>query len=98
MKWIIVISLILIIGAIVVSRYRRQIQMAIYVWRMFRKMRQAGKTEEKQIEPKTNNKDVPLIRCGKCGAWIPKNDALSLRSGGFYCSTNCLETVVANAN
>ncbi len=97
MKWLIIIGLILIVGIIVVSRYRRQIQMAIYVWRMFRKMRQTGKADEKQIETKENTKDIPLIRCGKCGTWIPKNKALSLRSGIYYCSTHCLEKT-ANLN
>lgn len=93
MKWLILLGLILLVGIIVVSRYRRQIQTAMYVWRMFRKMRQAGKTEEKQIETKENSKDVSLIRCGKCGTWIPKNKALSLRSGIYFCSTNCLEKI-----
>jgi hypothetical protein len=93
MKWLILLGLLLIIGVIIAMRYRRQIQMAIYVWRMFRKMRQAGKTEEKQIETQENTKDVPLIRCVKCGTWISKNKALSLRSGIYYCSTNCLEKI-----
>jgi len=97
MKWLIILGLLLIVGIIVVSRYRRQIQMAIYVWRMFRKMRQAGKTDEKQIETKEKPNDIALIRCGKCGTWIPKNKALSLRSGIYYCSTQCLEKT-ANTN
>ena len=92
MKWLIILGLLLIVGIIVVSRYRRQIQMAIYVWRMFRRMRQMGKTDEKQIQTDENTKESPLIRCGKCGTWIPKNKALSLRSGIYYCSANCLET------
>jgi len=94
MKWLIIIGLIVIIGILVVSRYRRQIQMAIYVWRMFRKMRQAGRTDERKIDTKESAEDLPLIRCGKCGTWIPQNKALSLRSGVFYCSTNCLENIV----
>lgn len=93
MKWLILIGIILIVGIIIAMRYRRQIQMALYVWRMFRKMRQAGKTDEKQIETKENTNDVPLIRCAKCGTWIAKNKALSLRSGVYYCSTNCLEKI-----
>ena len=90
MKWLILLGLIVVLVIVVASRYRRQIQMAIYVWRMFRKMRQAGKTDEKQVE--TSAKDVPLIRCTKCGTWTPQNKALNLRSGMFYCSANCLET------
>lgn len=91
MKWLIFLGLIFVLLVIIAARYRRQIKMAIYVWRMFRKMRQAGKTEEKQIEKQSNTKDVALVRCAKCGTWIPQTKAINLRSGINYCSTNCLE-------
>lgn len=94
MKWLILLLLILILFAFVFSRYRRQIQMAIYVWRMFRKMRQAGKADEKQIETKEDSENVQLIRCAKCGTWTPQKNALNLRSGGFYCSSECMEQAV----
>jgi len=93
MKWLILFGLLIVLAVIIAIRYRRQIQMGIYVWRMFRKMRQAGKTVEKQVETKQSAKDVPLIRCAKCGTWISQNKALSFRSGIYYCSTSCLETI-----
>lgn len=92
MKWLIFLGLVIILLAIVAVRFRRQIKMAIYVWRMFRKMRQVGKSGEKPVEKIENPKDAPLVRCAKCGTWIPQNKALNLRSGIFYCSKNCLET------
>jgi hypothetical protein len=92
MKWLILFGLIVILIVIIVSRYRQQIKMAAYVWRMFRKVRQAGKTEEKQIEKQENAGDLALVRCARCGTWIPQNKAVNLRSGGSYCSTVCLET------
>jgi len=93
MKWLIILVLFILLTAIVAVRYRRQIQTALYVWKMFRKMRQMNKTDEKQIEqPKT--KDVPLIRCAKCGTWTEQKNALNLRSKTFYCSTNCMEQAV----
>lgn len=94
MKWLILLGLLIILVIIIATRYRRQIQMAIYVLRMFRKMRQNSKNDERQIETKEGARDVPLIRCGKCGIWIPQNKALRLRSGIFYCSTDCLENIV----
>ena len=97
MKWLILLGLIIILIVIIASRYRQQIKMAIYVWRMFRKMRQAGKAEEKQIEKQDNLKDIGLVSCAKCGTWIPQNKALNLRSGINYCSRACLETT-ANIN
>jgi hypothetical protein len=93
MKWLILVILFFLLAVIIAFRYRRQIQTALYVWKMFRKMRQANKSEEKQIE-QPNAKDVPLIRCAKCGTWIPQKNALNLRSKTFYCSANCMEQAV----
>ena len=92
MKWLIILSLLFVVITLIASRYRKQIQMAMYVFRMFRKMRQMNGTEEKQIETKENLNDTALVNCAKCGTWIPQNKALKLRSGVFYCSADCLET------
>jgi len=91
MKWLIILGILIVILVLIATRYRHQIKMAIYIWRMFRKMRQVGKTDEKQIEKQENSQDAALVRCAKCGTWIPQNKALNLRSGIFYCSKVCLE-------
>jgi Sec-independent protein translocase protein TatA len=94
MKWLIILGLLILVWAIIAVRYRRQIQTAIYVWKMFRKMRQPEKTAEKQIEKKENSGDVSLVKCAKCGTWIPQKNAFNLRSKIFYCSANCMESAV----
>ncbi len=99
MKWLILLLLIVFAFALVAIRYRRQIQTGIYVWRMFRKMRQTGNTDkksagERQINESVNSDNIPLVRCAKCGKWIPQTKALNLRSKNFYCSYNCMETAV----
>jgi len=94
MKWIIILILLFVVAAIIVIRYRRQIQTAIFVWKMFRKMRQASKPTEKQIEKQENLNDVPLVKCAKCGTWMPQKNAMNLRSKTFYCSANCMESAV----
>ena len=92
MKWLIIIALIAVLLVVIVTRYRKQIQMALYVFRMFRKMRQVNNSGKKQIDEKANSQETALVNCAKCGTWIPQNKALKLRSGVFYCSANCLET------
>lgn len=92
MKWLIILGLILLVIILIASRYRKQIQMGLYVFRMFRKMRQMNQTPEKQINTKAETGDGTLVNCAKCGTWIPQNKAIKLRSGVFYCSSNCLET------
>jgi len=94
MKWLILLLLIGVVGVLIAVRFRRQIQTAIYLFRMFRKMRQMGKSDGRKIEEKENTKDVPLVRCAKCGTWIPQTKALNLRSKAFYCSAVCMERAV----
>jgi hypothetical protein len=94
MKWLILLLLVGIAGVLIATRFRRQIQTGIYLWRMFTKMRQMSQTDEKRIEQKANSKEVPLVRCARCGTWIPQTKALNLRSKVFYCSANCMETAV----
>lgn len=93
MKWLILLGLLIILIVLIASRYRQQIKMAIYVWRMFRKMRQAGKVDKKEIE-KQDDSNAALVRCVKCGTWISQVKALKLRSGINYCSAQCMETKI----
>lgn len=96
MKWLIILLLFAVLLVIIATRYRRQIIAGIEIWKMFRQVRQQMKPkEEKQIRPQTVSKnDVQLVRCGKCGTWIPESNALNLRSKTFYCSTKCMEQAV----
>ena len=96
MKWLFLLGLLAILVIFFVARYRRHIQTGIYMFKMFRKMRQMSKpeTSEKQIENTANSSDVQLVRCTKCGSWIPQNTALKLSKNTFYCSSKCLETAV----
>ena len=52
-----------------------------------------NKAGEKQINSKAEVADETLINCAKCGTWIPQNKAIKLRSGVYYCSSKCVETM-----
>ena len=97
MKWIIILGLLAILVMFIVARYRRQLQTALYMYKMFRKMREMSKqaeTPEKQLEKSANASDVQLVRCAKCGSWIPQNTAIKLSRNNFYCSSKCMEKAV----
>ncbi len=94
MKWLIILGLLGLFCAYIGVRYRRQIQTGIYVWKMFRKMRQAGNSTEKQIDKSKSTSEASLVKCAKCGKWISEKNALNLRSKTFYCSTKCMENAV----
>ena len=91
MKWLILLILLLVLFAIVAMRYKKQIQTALYVWKMFKRVRQMNRTEEKRIEKKEPAEATNLIRCAKCGSWFPQQNALNLRSKAYFCSTVCME-------
>lgn len=92
MKWLIILLILLVVLALVVFRYRKQIQAGWQIWRVLRQMRQVGKNETKPKEKKKENlKEVPLVRCEKCGKWISPEGALKLRPEKYYCSSTCME-------
>lgn len=92
MKWLIVLGLLVIVALFIYSRYRRQIQTALQIWRMYRQMRQASAAPtEKKIEKKETNDSQPLVRCARCGKWIAPDEALKLGKRVTYCSTECVE-------
>ena len=96
MKFLFILLILMLVLGLFALRYRKQIQMGLYVLRMFRKMRQMSKGgEEKQIEKTENASDVQLVKCARCGKWVPQTKALNLRSKTFYCSANCMEQAVA---
>lgn len=94
MKWLILLALIFVLLALFATRYRKQIQTAIYFWRMVKKMRQMNRTEEKQIDKRESANNTELVRCSKCGKWIPQGNAMKLGSKTFFCSAVCMEKAV----
>jgi hypothetical protein len=91
MKWLIILALFMMLAGIIALRYRRQIQTARQLWLMFRQFRKSSKPAERNVEKKAIDKNLPLVRCARCGMWIPQNEALNLRSKTFYCSSKCME-------
>lgn len=91
MKWLILLLLFLVLVSVIAFRYRRQLQTALQVWRMFRQFRKVSQTPDKKIESRSADKNEQLVRCARCGKWISKTDALNLRSKTVYCSANCME-------
>lgn len=97
MKFLLILGLLVILAMFIGRRYRRQIETALYVFRMFRKMREmnnSAETSGKQIDQTSNSMDVQLVRCVKCGSWTPQSNALRFGKNSFYCSANCMEKAV----
>jgi hypothetical protein len=92
MKWLIIIGILLLVLLLVILRFRRHLQTAWQIWKMFRLMRQKGKTQAQPVNNKKESlKDAPLVRCEKCGKWTSPETALKLRQDKYYCSSQCME-------
>ena len=96
-KFLVILVLLIVLFGLTALRYRKQIETGLYVLRMFRKMRRMNRTEheEKQIEKQAAPGDIQLVKCARCGTWIPQAKALNLRAKTFYCSADCMENAVA---
>lgn len=95
MKWLIILGLILLLIAVVAWHFRKHIQSAWFIYQTFRKMRsQMRPPTEKPLEPQTRSGDTELVRCPKCNKWMPKDEAVKLKSD-FFCSLSCLEETMA---
>lgn len=95
MKWLIILALILLLIAVVAWHFRKHIQSAWFIYQTFRRMRsQMRPPTEKPLEPKTQSGDTELVRCPKCNKWMPKDEAVKLKSD-YFCSLACLEETMA---
>lgn len=96
MKWLFLLAIIAIVVVFLTIRYRRHIQSGIFLLKMFRQMNAAGRKESapKPIDAATTKSDVELVRCAGCGSWTPRETALKLSKGNFYCQSACIEKAV----
>lgn len=95
MKYLFILLILILVFGLIAFRYRKQIQTALYMWQMFRKMKEISKSQkEKRIEKTETQPETKLVKCAKCGTWTPLTKAIYFRSKTFYCSKNCMENLV----
>jgi len=75
-------------------RFRRQLTFGWQVWKMMRgayqSRQQTGATPQQEKIPAGK-----LVRCEKCGTWIPKDTALDFGNNTYFCTAKCMEKSVA---
>jgi hypothetical protein len=91
-KVLVVLVLLLFLLAMIAVRYRRQIKTGIEIFKMFRQMRagSVNASQERQIRKQEDLANAPLVKCIKCGTWVPQPKAMKL-GGNTYCSAVCVE-------
>lgn len=85
--------ILLIIVALVgltAIRYRRQVFMAIRIWRQIRDGGLAIQGDDRLPSEGSNNET--LVNCSKCGKWKEEKLAIRLGRSTYFCSSKCLES------
>ena len=80
MKYLIIAGLVSIIFVLVYSRIRPYLKL----------IQQVSSSLNAPPEQRTPSRNK-LVRCDRCGTWIPADRAMKLNSGlATYCSAECL--------
>ena len=80
MKYLIIAALVSIIFVLVYSRIRPYLK-------LFQQVANSLNAPPEERTPSRNK----LVRCDRCGTWIPADRAMKLNSGlATYCSSECL--------
>ena len=61
---------------------------ALLVRRLMAALRKQG-SGESAAAPPSENTEAKLVRCGECGAFVPKADTVPV-DNGFRCGAGCL--------
>jgi Ca2+/Na+ antiporter len=87
MKWLVLLVLLFLLFVFITTRYRKQINAAIYLWKSLQNP--SEEKTEKKFENREDLKEVSLVKCADCGTWIPQKTALNIKSEIFFCSKKC---------
>jgi len=80
MKYLIIAALVSIIFVLVYSRIRPYLK-------LFEQLTNSLNAPPEQKTPSRNK----LVRCDRCGTWIPADRAMKLNSGlATFCSAECM--------
>ena len=80
MKYLVIAALVSIIFVLVYSRIRPYLKL----------IQQVANSLNAPPEPKIPSRNK-LVRCDRCGTWIPADRAMKLNSGlATYCSAECM--------
>jgi hypothetical protein len=89
MKYLVIAVLVSIIFVLVYARVRPYLKLIQKIVQSFNVVTDINTSIATNQKTPSRNK---LVRCDRCGTWIPAERALSLNSGlANYCSTECVE-------
>ena len=88
MKYVIIVALVSIIFVLVYARVRPYLKLIQKVMQSFQVVTDINTTTASRQRTPSRNK---LVRCDRCGTWIPAERAMRLNSGlATFCSAECM--------
>jgi hypothetical protein len=89
MKYLVIAVLVSIIFVLIYSRVRPYLKLIQKVVQSLNVVTEINTSVAQTPKTPSRNK---LVRCDRCGIWVPAERALSLNSGlANFCSTECME-------
>ena len=90
MKYLVIAVLVSIVFVLIYTRVRPYLKLIQKVVQSLNVVTEINTSVATQT-PKTPSRNK-LVRCDRCGTWIPAERALSLNAGlDNFCSTECME-------
>jgi hypothetical protein len=89
MKYLVIVVLVSIIFVLIYARVRPYLVLIQKILQSFNVVTNVNSSIASKQKTRSRNQ---LVRCDRCGAFIPAERALSLSSGlANFCSTECME-------
>ena len=90
-KLLVILLILIVVICLIALRYRKQIQAALQIWQMYRKMKSGANPQQQTASKPKLEKNEALVCCARCGKWIAPSEAVKLGGNTIYCSTKCME-------
>ncbi|HJU93371.1 MAG TPA: hypothetical protein VJ656_10585 [Pyrinomonadaceae bacterium] len=88
MKYLIIAALVGFVLALIYVRARPYLKLVRKVAESLNSVTDVSATTAQSARTSSQNK---LVRCERCGTWVPADRALNLKSGlATFCSTECM--------
>jgi len=93
MKYLVIAALVSIIFVLIYARVRPYLKL---IQKVVQSLNVVTEINTSVVQPQKTPSRNKLIRCDRCGTWIPAERALSLNAGsGNFCSTECSQRKLA---
>ena len=89
---LIILTVVAVLIVLTAIKYRRQIVALIGFYRQLRTLRSGMREGDGRARINNPVDGIQLIKCDRCGKWLPENETTRLNSG-TVCAVDCRSAV-----